>query len=321
MIRHVLSATDFGRAEIDEIFEKADWLKALPRRNRPQSLAGRTVALLFYEPSTRTRMSFGLAAKALGATTITTEAAGLFSSAAKGESLEDTVRILAGYEVDAIVIRHKESGASRLAARVSPVPVINAGDGADEHPTQALLDLYTILRETRKTSDITVTLCGDLEHSRTVRSLCRLMVRYADGDPRLFRVILCSPKSIRLGADVRAELAAACIAFEETSLLPRAMRPCDVFYQTRVQLERFADDEGTVSPKGQEAHRAMQQRFQVNARTVEFLRPEAVVLHPLPRVGEITPEVDANPRARYFEQAQNGLYIRMALLERLLADG
>lgn len=319
MVRHVLSAAQFNRDELDELFEQTDWFKTLPKANRPLSLQNRTVALLFYEPSTRTRMSFGLAAKALGANTITTEAAGLFSSAAKGETLEDTVRVLAGYEVDAIVIRHKEAGASRRAAIVSSVPIINAGDGGDEHPTQALLDLYTILRNTPKHRDIAVSLCGDLEHSRTVRSLCRLMVRYADGDTKLFRVILCAPKTIRLGVDVRDELAVAGIPFEETSLLPRAMQNCDVFYQTRVQVERF-EKNGVLTHEAAEAHRLMQKGFQVNARTLRFLPPEAIVLHPLPRVGEISADVDADPRARYFDQAANGLYVRMALLDRLLAS-
>lgn len=310
MVRHVLSAAQFGRAELDELFVQTDWLKSLKPENRARTLAGKTIALLFYEPSTRTRMSFGLAAKALGANTITTEAAGMFSSAAKGETLEDTVRILAGYEVDAIVIRHKEDGASRRAAAVSPIPIINAGDGGDEHPTQALLDLYTILRATNR-SEITLALSGDLEHSRTVRSLCRLLIRY--GAPPRFQLLLVSPEEIRLGADVRHELSAAEIPFMETDQFAQALSRCDVLYQTRVQRERYGHGD-----KGDEMHRAIQERFSLDAANVNLMRPGAIVLHPLPRVGEIAPGVDAHPNARYFEQAANGFYVRMALLQSLL---
>lgn len=312
MVRHVLSATQFDRDEIEDLFERADWMKSVKRPNRAPVLLGKTVALLFYEPSTRTRMSFGLAAKALGANTITTEAAGLFSSAAKGESLEDTVRILAGYEVDAIVIRHKESGASHRAAAVSPVPIVNAGDGADEHPTQALLDLYTILRATGR-EDITLAFSGDLEHSRTVRSLCRLLIRY--GGPPAIRILLVSPTEIRLGEDVRTELALAGIPFEETDRLGRALPEADVFYQTRVQRERYGHGD-----RGDVMHREIQERFALTAANVNLMKPDAVIMHPLPRLGEIATGVDANPRARYFEQAANGLYVRMALLEQLLTS-
>lgn len=313
MVRHVLSAAQFDRDELEELFERTDWLKAIKRPNRAPILPGKTVALLFYEPSTRTRMSFGLAAKALGANTITTEAAGLFSSAAKGESLEDTVRILAGYEVDAIVIRHKESGASHRAAAVSPVPIINAGDGADEHPTQALLDLYTILRATGR-EHVTLALSGDLEHSRTVRSLCRILIRY--GGPPSVRILLVSPTEIRLGEDVRGELAMAGIPFEETDRLSRALPDADVFYQTRVQRERYGH-----GIRGDEMHAEIQRGFALNAANVSLMKPDAVIMHPLPRLGEINVSVDANHRAKYFEQASNGFYVRMALLERLLADG
>lgn len=314
MVRHVLSAAQFDRAEIEELFERVDWLKALPRANRPRSLEGRMVALLFWEPSTRTCKSFELAARALGASTTVTEAAGIVSSTSKGESIEDTVRIFAGYEVDAIVMRHNVSGASHRAAAVSPVPIINAGDGADEHPTQALLDLYTILRATGR-EDVTLALSGDLEHSRTVRSLCRLLIRY--GGPPAVRLLLVSPAEIRLGEDVRGELALAGIPFEETDRLGRALPDADVFYQTRVQRERYGHGN-----RGDEMHQAVQERFALTAANVNMMKPDAVIMHPLPRLGEIATDVDADPRARYFEQATNGLYVRMALLEQLLTrDG
>ncbi len=313
MVRHVLSATQFDREEIEELFERVDWLKALPRANRPRSLEGRMIALLFWEPSTRTCKSFELAARSLGAQTTVTEAAGIVSSTSKGESLEDTVRIFAGYDVDAIVMRHTMGGASHRAAAVSPIPIINAGDGADEHPTQALLDLYTILRATRR-EHVTLALSGDLEHSRTVRSLCRILIRY--GGPPSVRILLVSPGEIRLGDDVRAELVLAGIPFEETDRLSRALPDADVFYQTRVQRERYGHGD-----HGDRMHREIQNRFAITAENVDLMKPDAVIMHPLPRLGEIDVSVDANHRARYFEQASNGLYVRMALLERLLADG
>lgn len=312
MVRHVLSALQFDRPEIESLFDRTDWMKSTPRRNRPPVLLGKTVALIFYEPSTRTRMSFERAAVALGADTIGTEAAGLFSSASKGESLPDTVEVLSRYEVDAIVLRHKESGASHRAAAMSPIPIINAGDGAAEHPTQALLDLYTILRATDR-QDITLALSGDLEHSRTVRSLCRLLIRYG-GLPR-FRLLLVSPTDIRLGEDIRAELSLAGIPFEETDRLGDALPEADVFYQTRVQRERFKD-----SDEGNRVHREIQTRFALTGENVNLMKPDAIIMHPLPRLDELDTSVDANPRARYFDQAANGYFLRMALLERLLAS-
>ncbi len=292
MVQHILTASQFTREELDTLFTQTDRLRSLARDNRHQPLTRKTIALLFYEPSTRTRMSFGLAAK--------------------GESLEDTVRILAGYEVNAIVIRHKEAGAAQRAARVSPVPIINAGDGGDEHPTQALLDLYTILRSTDR-NEITLALSGDLEHSRTVRSLCRLIIRY--GEPPRFRLLLVSPTEIRLAEDVRGELARAGIPFEETDRLARALPDADVFYQTRVQRERYGHGD-----RGDAMHAEIERAFAVTGTNVGLMKPSAVILHPLPRLGEIATDVDTNPRAKYFDQARNGLFIRMALLEQLLAS-
>lgn len=239
-----------------------------------------------------------------------TEAAGITSSTAKGETLEDTIRIFAGYELDAIIMRHTEAGASHRAAAVSPIPIINAGDGAGEHPTQALLDLYTILRLARK-EELVLTLCGDLSHSRTVRSLCRLIISY--GSPPVVRLFLASPEGIQLGEDIRTELREAGINYAPTTDLARILPRTDVFYQTRVQRERFEN-----SLDGAIAYNQTTKHFALTAQNVATMPPGAVVLHPLPRLGELPPEVDADPRAKYFEQASNGLYIRMALLERLL---
>lgn len=310
-MKHVLTANQFTRDEIDSLFQETDHLLQKGRDAFHRSLRGKAAALLFYEPSTRTRMSFELAMRYLGGITVSTEAAGMFSSAAKGETIEDTVRVLASYDVSAIVIRHPEKGSAQRAAAASPVPIINAGDGGDEHPTQALLDLFTILRTTPQQA-ITIAFCGDLEHSRTVRSLCRLLIQY--GGPPSYRLILCSPASIRLGQDIQNELTAAHIPFSETERLEEALPLCDVFYQTRVQKERFpADESGTL------AHREIQDRFRLTGENVAQMKERAVILHPLPRVGEIAPEVDHNPRAKYFpDQTRNGLFIRMALLQHLL---
>ena len=311
MPKHILSANQFTRQEIEALFTSADELLHGDRETFHTTLRGVSAALLFYEPSTRTRMSFELAVRYLGGITVSTEAAGMFSSAAKGETIEDTVRVLASYGLGAIIIRHPERGAAERAAAASPIPIINAGDGGDEHPTQALLDLYTILRNTQK-EEIHLTFCGDLEHSRTVRSLCRLIIRHAA--PPRFHLTLCSPTNIRLGEDIRTELTLAGIPFQETDQLADALKTCDVFYQTRVQKERFGTGE-----EGAAAHREVQDKFRLTLPLVESMKPEAIILHPLPRVGEIDPAVDTNPRAKYFpEQTRNGLFVRMALLRSLL---
>jgi len=312
-MKHVLSASQFSREEILSLFATADRLKR-ERRDRGvlDYLRGKLVYLLFYEPSTRTRTSFGLAARYLGGRTDFTEAAGIFSSAAKGETLEDTIRVLESYEIDAIVIRHKERGAAEAAARAAGIPIINAGDGDGEHPTQALLDLYTIVSNVRR-DEIVVAMGGDLKHGRTVRSLCRLIIKFASSNAR-FRLVFCSPPELAMRDDVLDELRAAGIPFFVTDDLASTLPACDVFYQTRVQRERFAD-----ALLGDAAFLEVQTRFALNAANVATMRPDAIILHPLPRVGEISPEVDADSRAKYFpEQTRNGLYVRMALLLTIL---
>ncbi|MEI6511043.1 MAG: aspartate carbamoyltransferase [Candidatus Uhrbacteria bacterium] len=312
-MKHVLSASQFSREEISSLFTTADRLKQERKDHGVLDyLRGKLVYLLFYEPSTRTRTSFGLAARYLGGRTDFTEAAGIFSSAAKGETLEDTIRVLQSYEIDAIVIRHKERGAAEAAAKAAGIPIINAGDGDGEHPTQALLDLYTITSNVRRDETV-VAMGGDLKHGRTVRSLCRLIIKYAAPDAK-FRLVFCSPPELAMRDDVLEELRAAGIPFSVTDDLSLTLPTCDVFYQTRVQRERFAD-----ALLGDAAFLEVQTRFALNATNVATMRPDAIILHPLPRVGEIAPEVDADPRAKYFpEQTRNGLYIRMALLLTIL---
>jgi len=300
-IRHVLDVGQFDRRGIEKLFASADRLRDLPRDAAP--LAGLTLATLFYEPSTRTRLSFESAMHRLGGNVISTENAREFSSAIKGETLEDTVRIVGGY-ADAIVIRHHELGSAHRAAVVSEAPILNAGDGPGEHPTQALLDLYTIGHELGRIDGLRVALVGDLRYGRTARSLARLF-RLTTGTELIF----VSPPPVPMGDDVRQELADAGISFRDEPDLDKVLPSVDVVYQTRVQKERFESASDYESAKGQ---------YVIDGDAMRRLHPAAIVMHPLPRVDEITTDVDADPRAAYFRQAQNGVYIRMALLAHVL---
>jgi aspartate carbamoyltransferase catalytic subunit len=276
-----------------------------------QELRGRIMATLFYEPSTRTRLSFEAAMLRLGGGVIGTESAGHFSSVAKGETLEDTIRIVGGY-CDVIVLRHHEVGASRRAAAVSPVPVVNAGDGPGQHPTQALLDLYTIAKErSRSTQELgaidglRIAMVGDLANGRTVRSLSYLLSKFEDVE-----ITFVAPPAVGMGRDIKAHLEEKGTAYRETEDLDSVLPEVDVVYQTRVQKERFADR--------MEEYRRVSGVYLMDRRTLALMRPDAILMHPLPRVGEIAEEVDDDPRAAYFRQARNGLFIRMALLRMLL---
>lgn len=301
-IRHVVDVGQFDRPGIERLFASADRMRELPRAAAP--LAGLTLATIFYEPSTRTRLSFETAMHRLGGNVISTENAREFSSAIKGETVEDTVRIVGGYS-DAIVIRHYEQGSAHRAAVVSEAPIINAGDGPGEHPTQALLDLYTIRHELGRIDGLRVALVGDLRYGRTARSLARL-IRLTEGTELVF----VSPPAVPMGADIRAELDAAGVSFRDEPDLDKVLPEVDVVYQTRVQKERFDSPAEYEKAKGQ---------YVIDEESMRLLGPEAVLLHPLPRVDEITTGVDADPRAAYFRQAHNGVYIRMALLEHVLS--
>lgn len=312
-MQHILSASQFSREEIFSLFATADRLKQERKvRGELPYLRGKLVYLLFYEPSTRTRTSFGLAVRYMGGNTEFTEDAEIFSSASKGETLEDTIRVLQSYEIDAIVMRHTQRGAAEAAARVAKIPIINAGDGDGEHPTQALLDLYTIVSNIHRDS-ITLTLCGDLKNGRTARSLCRLIIQFASSGSPQFQFIFCSPPELAMRDDVLNELKAANIQYSITNTLAEALPLTDVFYQTRVQRERFTDQQSSEA-----LFLEAQSRFALNITNVANMKPDAIILHPLPRVGEISPEIDTDPRVLYFpEQTRNGLYIRMALLHDL----
>lgn len=278
-------------------------MRDIPRFSAP--LAGLTLATIFYEPSTRTRLSFETAMHRLGGNVISTENAREFSSAIKGETLEDTIRIVNGY-ADAIVIRHHEQGAAHRAAAVSSVPILNAGDGPGEHPTQALLDLYTIGHELGRIDNLRVALVGDLRYGRTARSLARLMMLTTGSE-----MVFVAPEVVPMGDDVRRELDVAGIPYHDEPDLDAVLPHVDVVYQTRVQKERFASEEEYNAAIGQ---------YVIDAEAMRLLNPNAIVMHPLPRVNEIAEEVDADPRAAYFRQAHNGVYIRMALLEHVLEE-
>jgi aspartate carbamoyltransferase catalytic subunit len=303
-VRHVVEVGQFDRNEVERIFALADEMRVLARTATP--LAGRILATIFYEPSTRTRLSFESAMTRLGGAVLSTENAREFSSAIKGETVEDTIRIVEGY-ADAIVIRHYEQGAAKRAAAIASVPIINGGDGPGEHPTQALLDLYTIRHELGKIDGLRVALVGDLRFGRAVRSLALLLRLTTNTE-----IVFVSPPAVPMGPDVRRALDEHGIAYRDESDLASVLPDVDVVYQTRIQRERFA------TPSEYEASRGV---YVIDKAAMERLNSNAIVMHPLPRVDEITPECDSDPRAAYFRQAHNGVYIRMALLKLLIEQG
>lgn len=299
-LHHVIAAQDFNRGMLEELFAQARAMEHVVLEGGCKLLDGQIMASLFYEESTRTRFSFETAMLRLGGSVISTENARQFSSVSKGETLEDTIRIMNGY-CDVIVMRHYESGAARRAADISRVPVINAGDGTGQHPTQALLDLYTIQKELGRLDDLQIAVVGDLANGRTVRSLCYLLAKY-----RNVRIYMVAPEVVRMQDDIKEYLCRHDVRFSEESDL-RAIAPqVDVLYQTRIQKERFGDrSEDYLKAKGV---------YIVDRALTERMRQDSIIMHPLPRVDEIATDVDFDPRAAYFRQAQNGLYIRMALL-------
>jgi len=294
-LEHVISAGQFDLPTLQKIFKITDQIRS--GKYNKKALDGKIMATLFYEPSTRTRFSFESAMLRLGGSVVGTENAAEFSSAVKGETLEDTIRIVNGY-CDVIVLRHYLSGASDLAAKYSKVPIINAGDGNHEHPTQALLDLYTIFSKFKK-PDFTIAMVGDLATYRAVNSLSQLLTLY----PRV-KFIFVSPKKLSILPTLRDRLKKTGNQFEETDNLETALKKADIIYMTRIQKERLNKSD-------------FEQYFGVytiNGDSLKVLSKNALIMHPLPRINEITPEVDADPRAIYFEEAQNGVYVRMALL-------
>nr|KAJ0187056.1 hypothetical protein LSAT_V11C900460200 [Lactuca sativa]KAJ0187300.1 hypothetical protein LSAT_V11C900460180 [Lactuca sativa]KAJ0188070.1 hypothetical protein LSAT_V11C900460210 [Lactuca sativa] len=265
-----------------------------------------SIATLFYEPSTRTRISFESAIKRLGGEVLTTENAREFSSAAKGETLEDSdsIRTVEGYS-DIIVMRHFESGAARRVAMTANIPVINVRDGPGQHPSQALLDVYTIEREIGKLDGIKVALVGDLANGRTVRSLAYLLAKYND-----VKIYFVSPEVVKMKVDIKEYLTLKGVEWEESVDLKEVASKCDVVYQTRIQKEHF----GERSDIYEEARG----KYIIDRDVLGVMQKHAIVMHPLLRLDDITVDVDGDPRAAYCRQAKNGLYIRMALLKLLL---
>lgn len=295
-IKDIVSARQFDKTTLDLIFKTADKIKK--GSYDKNLLKGKVLATLFYEPSTRTRLSFESAMLKLGGEVISTESASQFSSVSKGETLEDTIRIVAIY-CDVIVLRHFMSGASEIASKLSKVPVINAGDGEGEHPTQALYDLYTILTRLKK-ENFTISMVGDLTYGRTIHSLSQLIIHY----PKV-KINFVSPQALKIPDWLRIELKKNKVSFSESEDFERNLKDSDIIYMTRIQKERF---------KSSAEYQKYFGKYILDKKVMKNLKRLAYIMHPLPRVNEISPEIDEDPRAIYFEQAENGLYVRMALL-------
>lgn len=301
-MRHLMSPLDFSVEELDKLLDLAQDIEAHPAKYA-HACAGKKLATLFYEPSTRTRLSHEAAMLNLGGSIMGFSSADS-SSAAKGESVSDTIRTISCY-ADICAMRHPKEGAPMVACQHSSIPVINAGDGGHQHPTQTLTDLLTIRNVKRRLKNMTIGLCGDLKFGRTVHSLINALVRYEG-----IRFILISPEELRLPDYIRHEvLDRNNIPYEEVVRLEDAMPSLDILYMTRVQKERFFNEEDYVRMKD----------FYILDKAKMKLAPEDMyVLHPLPRVNEISTEVDNDPRAAYFRQVQYGVYVRMALILTLL---
>ena len=295
----IISVSQFSRENLEHLFAVAEEMRATVKsQGATDLLRGAVLACLFYEPSTRTSSSFIAAMSRLGGTVIPITQGVQFSSVSKGESLPDTIRTLESY-ADLIVIRHPEMGSAQISADYARKPVINAGDGAGEHPTQALLDIFTIKEELGRLDGLNVGMVGDLRYGRTVHSLARLLCLY---DVRFNFV---SPEILRLPLDVMNEIRDHGLPVTETYDVAEIVSDVDVLYVTRVQKERFADI----------AHyEEVQDLYMITPELMEQAKERMVVMHPLPRVGEISYHVDTDPRAAYFRQMENGMYIRMALL-------
>jgi carbamoyl-phosphate synthase/aspartate carbamoyltransferase/dihydroorotase/carbamoyl-phosphate synthase/aspartate carbamoyltransferase len=299
----VISVDQFDREKLSYIFHRAHEMREMVDRvGSCDLLKGRVLACLFYEPSTRTSASFIAAMERLGGGVIPITQGVQFSSVSKGESLPDTIRTLEQY-ADVIVLRHPEIGAAELAADAATVPVINAGDGTGEHPTQGLLDLFTIREELGRIDGLKVSMVGDLRNGRTVHSLTRLLMQYDVS----YRFV--SPEILRLPMSLMNQLIDRKMKVRETHKIDDVIENADVLYVTRVQKERFSDPA---------QYDAVKDYYRITPETMRRAKPTMALLHPLPRVGEIDPEVDSDPRAAYFRQVQNGMFVRMALLAAVL---
>jgi len=301
-MKHIISPTDLSVSELNELLDLSEEIIQDPKKFS-DVCRGMKLATLFYEPSTRTRLSFEAAMLNLGGSILGFASADS-SSAAKGESVADTIRVISSY-ADICAIRHPKEGAPLVASHFSSIPVINAGDGGHNHPTQTFTDLLTIKNLKGRLNNITVGFCGDLKFGRTVHSLINALARYQN-----INFILISPEELRIPTYIREEtLKANKLPFEETRNLEEAMPKLDILYMTRVQRERFFNEEDYIRLKD---------IYILDGRKMANAKEDMLVLHPLPRVNEISTEVDDDPRAVYFKQAQFGVYVRMALIMKLL---
>jgi len=300
-LRHVVESQQFTVPLLMDLFDRARQMERIVARGGTLDYQGRILASIFYEPSTRTRLCFEAAMLRLGGRVLSTEHARAFSSEIDGEQVEDTIRIVGSY-CDLVVIRHHETGGAARAARVSAVPVISAGDGdGGQHPTQALLDLYTIYRE-RPLDGLSIAFIGELDRGRTVRSLAYLLAKFDR-----IKIFFVSPPELQMKPDILQYLERHGVRYEIESRIDRVLGEVDVVYQTRIRPQRAAAVSGPL-------------RFGIDSSVLQQMRPDAMILHPLPRTVELDKTVDEDPRAMYFRQAANGLYVRMALLTMLL-DG
>ena len=296
---HVVESQQFTVPVLMELFERTRQMERIVARGGTLDYHNRILASLFYEPSTRTRLCFEAAMLRLGGRVLSTEHARAFSSEIEGEQVEDTIRIVGSY-CDLIVVRHPETGGALRAARVSPVPIINAGDGdGGQHPTQALLDLYTIYRE-RPLDGLSIAFIGELESGRTARSLAYLLAKF-----ERVKIFFVSPPELQMKPDILQYLERHGVRYELSDDINRVLGKADVIYQTRIRPHRTVGTEST-------------RRYAIDSSVLRRMRADAMILHPLPRTVELDKTVDEDPRAMYFRQAANGLYVRMALLTMLL---
>lgn len=300
--KDIISIRDFDKKDIEYILELAEEMEPIARSEKKSDvLSGNLLGMLFYEPSTRTRLSFEAAMKRLGGSTIGFAEAGT-SSATKGENLTDTVRIVGEYS-DALVIRHNMEGTARFVANIVDVPVINAGDGAGQHPTQTMLDLYTMKRILGKIDDLRIALVGDLKYGRTVHSLAYALAKF-DVD-----VSFVSPKELKMPREILQDLSKSGVDVYETENIHEVLSETDVLYVTRIQKERFPDPAEYLKIKG---------AYTITSKLLEG--SNAIVMHPLPRIDEIAHDVDNTPQGKYFEQAFYGVPVRMALLKSVIEN-
>ena len=296
-LQHVIQSQQFSVPNLMELFGRTRQMETIVARGGTRDYEDKVMATLFYRPSTRTRFSFEAAMYRLGGRVLSTESAKAFSSAVEGEQLEDTIRIIANY-CDVIVLRHNEEGGAQRAAEVSPVPIINAGDGAGgQHPTQALLDLYTIYNECKTLDGLSVAMIGALDTGRTVRSLAYLLSKF-----ERVKLYFLAPPELQIKQDIIDHLQEHNVWFQLESDPEEVISHVDVVYQTRIDRERLQSKDVPVT------------QYNINPDMLKKMKSNAIIMHPLPRSVEIDPRVDRDPRAAYFRQTQNGLFVRMALL-------